>query len=157
MELPQPFPRRILAMLSFHIGPSHSHILWGGRLIRMTQYPLKAKWVSTIFDITLVNVDRSWRSLATHRQMQQADKIRESNSINYRKILLNHSKIHSKHLTYTSTPIWKDVVWEKGNILEKPYCLRMNEVAMDCVCLRRKSRIEKGLEVKSSSLQPFIC
>ena len=39
-ELPQPFTRRILAMLRFHIGSSHIHILWGGLLVRVTQNPL---------------------------------------------------------------------------------------------------------------------
>jgi hypothetical protein len=38
--LSQLFPRRILAMLSFHIATSHIHILGRGRLIGMTQYSL---------------------------------------------------------------------------------------------------------------------
>ena len=46
-----------------------------------------------------------------------------------RKHPLNHATIHSNNLTYTSTPIWKEVVWKKWNNPENTYCFRMNEEA----------------------------
>ena len=44
-----------------------------------------------------------------------------------RKHPLNQSTIHSDHLTYTSTPIWREVIYESQNIPQNTYCLRMNE------------------------------
>jgi len=58
-------------MLRFHIGSSHIHILRGGFLVRVTQYSLKGKGITTILDITSINVDRSWWGLATHRHARQ--------------------------------------------------------------------------------------
>ena len=85
--------------------------IWMSYLVCLVHLPV-GPWYSS----TPVNVDSGWMiqncRLWNQWQFLQAVWTKIGIIQRIRKHPLNHSTIHSNHLTHTSTPIWIEVVWE---------------------------------------------